>query len=159
MNSYVISGANSLVVLRTLRSATGGASEWRPPLAWCVEASPETLVTTGGRLQLPERGRLDPGTLGDSCACRRVTPLGQLLWEPPQGRRMRRRWTDPAAQGLALSSPPRTARALQQEYRTALRQHAALRQYAAALHRFSWTAIEYSMVHFEGAVSTAQDLS
>ncbi|EOD15756.1 hypothetical protein EMIHUDRAFT_256358 [Emiliania huxleyi CCMP1516] len=29
----------------------------------------------------------------------------------------------------------------------------------AALHRFSWTAIEYSMVHFEGAVSTAQDLS
>ena len=40
----------------------------------------------------PERGRLDPGT---------------LLWELPQGRRMRRRWTDPAAQGLALSSPPR----------------------------------------------------
>jgi len=31
-----------LVVLRTLRSATGGASEWRPPLAWCVEASPKS---------------------------------------------------------------------------------------------------------------------
>ena len=30
--------------------------------SWCVEASPESLVTTGGRLQLPERGRLDPGT-------------------------------------------------------------------------------------------------
>ena len=26
------------------------------------------------------------------------------------------------------------------------------------LHRFSWTAIEYSMVHSEGAVSTAPDL-
>ena len=26
------------------------------------------------------------------------------------------------------------------------------------LHRFSWTAIEYSMVHSEGAVSTAPNL-
>ena len=26
----------------SLRSATGGASEWRPPPAWCVEASPES---------------------------------------------------------------------------------------------------------------------
>ena len=60
----MISGANSLVVLRTLHSATGGASEWRPPLAWCVEASPETLVTTGGRLQLPERGPRTKGALG-----------------------------------------------------------------------------------------------
>ena len=70
------SGANSLVVLRTLHSATGGASEWRPPLAWCVEASPETLVTTGGRLQLPERGRLDPDTHGISCARAGPQPLG-----------------------------------------------------------------------------------
>ena len=121
-----------MVVVRILRSATGAASEWRPPLAWCVEASPETLVTTGGRLQLPERGRLDPGTLGISCAHRAgPQPLGQLLWEPPQGRRMRRRWIDPAAQGLALSSPPPRARC-SRSAAAALRQFAALRQYAAA---------------------------
>ena len=46
--------------------------------------------TSGGRLQLPERGRLDPGTLGISCAHRAgPQPLGQLLAEPPQGRRAR----------------------------------------------------------------------
>ena len=28
-------GRALLVVVRTLRSATGGASEWRPPLVWC----------------------------------------------------------------------------------------------------------------------------
>ena len=89
-------------------------------------------VTTGGRLQLPERGRLDPGTLGISCAHRAgPQPLGQLLWEPPQGRRMRRRWIDPAAQGLALSSPPPRARC-SRSAAAALRQFAALRQYAAA---------------------------
>ena len=116
-------GRALLVVVRILRSATGAASEWRPPLAWCVEASPETLVTTGGRLQLPERGRLDPGTLGISCAHRAgPQPLGQLLWEPPQGRRMRRRWTTPAAQEPALSSPPRARAAAGVPHRAALRQ-------------------------------------
>ena len=90
------------------------------------------IVTIGGRRQLPERGRLDPGTLGISCAHRAgPQPLGQLLWEPPQGRRMRRRWIDPAAQGLALSSPPPRARC-SRSAAAALRQFAALRQYAAA---------------------------
>ena len=75
---------------------------------------------------------MDPGTLGISCAHRAgPQPLGQLLWEPPQGRRMRRRWIDPAAQGLALSSPPPRARC-SRSAAAALRQFAALRQYAAA---------------------------
>ena len=121
-------GRALLVVVRILRSAIGAASEWRPPLAWCVEASPEILVTTGGRLQLPERGRLDPGTLGISCAHRAgPQPLGQLLWEPPQGRRMRRRWIDPAAQGLALSSPPRARCSRSAACRTATSCRAATR--------------------------------
>ena len=65
-------------------------------------------VTTGGRLNSPSGAGLDPGTLCDSCACRRVTTPG-----PAAGRttsrpaRTRRRWTTSAAQGLALSSPPR----------------------------------------------------
>ena len=56
----MISGANSLVVLRTLHSATGGASEWRPPLAWCVAASPESPRHHRRPPQLPERCRAGP---------------------------------------------------------------------------------------------------
>ena len=127
----MISGANSLVVLRTLHSATGGASEWRPPLVWCREVPLRRApVTTGGRLQLPERCRLGPGTLGDSCACRRVTTPGQLLdGTTSRPAHTRRRWTTSAAQGPALSSPPR-ARCSRSA--AALRHHAALRQDAAA---------------------------
>ena len=116
----VISGANSLVVLRTLHSATGGASEWRPPLVWCREVPLRRApVTTGGRLNSPSGAGLDPGTLCDSCACRRVTTPG-----PAAGRttsrpaRTRRRWTTSAAQGLALPSPPR-ARCSRSTCRTA----------------------------------------
>ena len=43
-----------LVVQRTLRSATGGASEWRPPLAWCVVPSPESPRHHRRPPQLPE---------------------------------------------------------------------------------------------------------
>ena len=81
-------------------------------------------------------------------------PLGQLLVEPPQGQRAcAGDGMTPAAQGLALSSPPRA--------RAAGVPHCGnvhLRT-VPQLHRFSRTAIEYSMVHSEGAVSTAQDLS
>ena len=77
VHTHVISGANSLVVLRTLHSATGGASEWRPPLVWCREVPLRRApVTTGGRLNSPSGAGLDPGTLCDSCACRRVTTPG-----------------------------------------------------------------------------------
>ena len=53
-----------LVVLRALRGATGGASEWRPPLAWCQEVLRNPYAHHGGRLQLPERGPRTKGALG-----------------------------------------------------------------------------------------------
>ena len=53
-----------LVVLRALRGATGGASEWRPPLAWCQEVLRNPYPHHGGRLQLPERGPRTKGALG-----------------------------------------------------------------------------------------------
>ena len=52
-----------------------------------------------------------------------------------------------------------TARALQQEYRMPHCDIMPRCDKMPQLHRFSWTAIEYSMVHSEGAVSTAPDLS
>ena len=52
------------VVLRALRGATGGASEWRPPLAWCQEVLRNPYAHHGGRLQLPERGPRTKGALG-----------------------------------------------------------------------------------------------
>ena len=144
------------VVLRSLHSATGGASEWRPPLAWCVEASPESLVTTGGRLQLPERGRLDPGTLGDSCALRRrVTTPG-----PAAGANCLKagaRAGDRLRQQLKGSLPPHhRARALQQEYRMTHcgMPHCDMPQ----LHRFPPDTI-VNPVACEDAVSTVPDLS
>ena len=125
----MISGANSLVVLRTLHSATGGASEWRPPLVWCREVPLRRApVTTGGRLNSPSGAGLDPGTLCDSCACRRVTTPG-----PAAGRttsrpaRTRRRWTTSAAQGLALLSPPRARCSRSAACRTATSCRAATR--------------------------------
>ena len=51
-------------VLRALRGATGGASEWRPPLAWCQEVLRNPYPHHGGRLQLPERGPRTKGALG-----------------------------------------------------------------------------------------------
>ena len=124
----VISGANSLVVLRTLHSATGGASEWRPPLAWCVAASPESPRHHRRPPQLPERCRLGPGTLGDSCACRRVTTPGPAAGgTTSRPARTRRRWTTSAAQGLALSSPPRARCSRSAACRTATSCRAATR--------------------------------
>ncbi len=51
-----------------------------------------------------------------------------------------------------------TARALQQEYRMPHCDIMPRCDKMPQLHRFSSTAIEYSMVHSEGAVSTEPDL-
>ena len=83
-------------------------------------------------------------------------PLGQLLVEPPQGQRAcAGDGLTPAAQGLALSSPPRARCS-----RSAANRNAALCDYRIVpqLHRFSSDIIVNSVVRCEDAVSTAPDL-
>ena len=101
---------------------------------------------------------LDPGTLGDSCAlCRRVTTPGPAAC----GNHLKAGACagDGLTQQLKGShSPHHRARALQQECRMP---HCDIMPHCdkmPQLHRFSSTAIEYSMVHSEGAVSTEPDL-
>jgi len=68
---------HTLVVQRTLRSATGGASEWRPPLAWCVAASdPGEPPSPPAAASTPRAGPAYHGTHGISCASAGPQPLG-----------------------------------------------------------------------------------
>ena len=103
------------MVLRTLRSATGGASEWRPPLVWC-RAVPlrRAPVTTGGRLNSPSGAGVDPGTHGNSCARAGHSPWASC-W-----RNHLKAGAHVPAMDYVTSSRARasltTARALQQEY-------------------------------------------
>ena len=106
----------------------------------------------------PGGAGLDPGTLGDSCAlCRRVTTPGPAAC----GNHLKAGACagDGLTQQLKGShSPHHRARALQQECRMP---HCDIMPHCdkmPQLHRFSSTAIEYSMVHSEGAVSTEPDL-
>ena len=106
----------------------------------------------------PGGAGLDPGTLGDSCAlCRRVTTPGPAAC----GNHLKAGACagDGLTQQLKGShSPHHRARALQQECRMP---HCDIMPHCdkmPQLHRFSSTAIEYSMVHSEDAVSTEPDL-
>jgi len=125
-----------LVVVRTLAAPPEPRRSGGRHSRGALRPLRRALVTTGGRLQLPERGRLDPGTLGNFLrALRRATAPGPAAVGTPQGRRMRRRWIDPAAQGLALSSPPRARAAAGVPHSHCDNMphcRAALRQYAAA---------------------------
>jgi len=79
-----------------------------------------------------------------------------LLVEPPQGQRAcAGDGLTPAAQGLALSSPPRARCS-----RSAANRNAALCDYRIVpqLHPFSSDIIVNSVVRCEDAVSTAPDL-
>ena len=105
-----------LVVLRALRGATGGASEWRPPLAWCQEVLRNPYAHHGGRLQLPERGPRTKGALGKFLRFAQVTTPGPVVGgTTSRPARMRGRWTDSSSsRARALLT---AARALQQECR------------------------------------------
>ena len=106
-----------MVVLRALRGATGGASEWRPPLAWCQEVLRNPYPHHGGRLQLPERGPRTKGALGKFLRkAQGHNPPGPVVGgTTSRPARMRGRWTDSSSsRARALLT---AARALQQECR------------------------------------------
>ena len=142
--------------MRALRGATGGASEWRPPLAWCQEVLRNPYAHHGGRLQLHERGPRTKGALGKFLrSAQGHNPWASSWWNHLKASaHAAGDGLTPAAQGLALSSPPRARCS-----RSAENRNAALCDYRIVpqLHRFSSDIIVNS-VACEDAVSTGPDL-